>query len=48
MRHESLLARNPRMALQVKNAARLEDDQRQAAKDRAAAIRRGEVVAVDA
>lgn len=43
MRHEAMLARNPRMALQVKNVARLSDAQRQAVNKRAAAIRRGEV-----
>ena len=43
MRHEALLARNPRMALQVKNVARLNDAQKQAVLERAAAIRRGEV-----
>lgn len=43
MRHEATLARNPRMALQVKNVARLTDAQKQAVIDRAAAIRRGEV-----
>jgi deoxyribodipyrimidine photolyase-related protein len=43
MRHEATLAANPRMALQVKNLARLTDAQRQAVKERAAAIRRGEV-----
>jgi deoxyribodipyrimidine photolyase-related protein len=43
MRHEAALARNPRMALQVKNVARLTDAQRQAVNERAAAIRRGEV-----
>lgn len=43
LRHEALLARNPRMALQVKNAARLSDEQRRAVTERAAAIRRGEV-----
>ena len=43
MRHESMLARNPRMALQVKNVARLTDAQKQAVVERAAAIRRGEV-----
>jgi deoxyribodipyrimidine photolyase-related protein len=43
MRHEATLARNPRMALQVKNAARMTDAQRQAVSERAAAIRRGEV-----
>ena len=43
MRHEALLAKNPRMALQVKNLARLNDDQRDAVRARAGAIRRGEV-----
>jgi deoxyribodipyrimidine photolyase-related protein len=43
MRHEPLLAKNARMALQVKNAARLSDAQRQAVKLRAGAIRGGEV-----
>ncbi len=43
MRHEAALAANPRMALQVKNVARLNDGQRQAIRERAAAIRRGEV-----
>ena len=43
MRHEAALAKNPRMALQVKNAARLTDVQRQAVNERAAAIRRGDV-----
>ena len=43
MRHEATLAKNPRMALQVKNVARLTDAQKQAVDERAAAIRRGEV-----
>jgi len=43
MRHEALLARNPRMALQVKNVARLSHEQRQAVHERAADIRRGAV-----
>jgi deoxyribodipyrimidine photolyase-related protein len=43
LRHAELLAKNPRMALQVKNATRLTDEQRQAVGARAAAIRRGEV-----
>jgi deoxyribodipyrimidine photolyase-related protein len=43
MRHEAMLARNPRMALQVKNVARLTEAQRQAVNERAAAIRSGEV-----
>jgi deoxyribodipyrimidine photolyase-related protein len=43
LRHETLLAANPRMALQVKNVARLNDGEKQAVRERAAAIRRGEV-----
>jgi deoxyribodipyrimidine photolyase-related protein len=43
MRHEAVLAGNPRMALQVKNVARLTAAQKQAVAERAAAIRRGEV-----
>jgi deoxyribodipyrimidine photolyase-related protein len=43
MRHESLLARNPRMALQVKNLARLSPAEREAVAQRAGAVRRGEV-----
>jgi deoxyribodipyrimidine photolyase-related protein len=43
MRHEMLLAKNARMALQVKNVARLSDAERQAVQQRAEAIRRGEV-----
>jgi deoxyribodipyrimidine photolyase-related protein len=43
MRHEPRLAKNPRMALQVRNLARLSDVQRQAIVLRADAIRRGEV-----
>ncbi len=43
MRHESTMAKNPRMALQVKNVARLTDVQKQAVSQRAASIRRGEV-----
>jgi deoxyribodipyrimidine photolyase-related protein len=46
MRHETALAKNPRMALQVKNLARLTVVQKQEVNDRAAAIRRGEVGAV--
>ena len=48
MRHQAMLAVNPRMALQVKNLARLTDAQTLAIKDRAAAIRRGEVGLPDA
>jgi deoxyribodipyrimidine photolyase-related protein len=43
LRHESLLAHNPRMALQVKNLSRLGDADRRAVALRATAIRRGEV-----
>ena len=48
MRHQAMLAANPRMALQVKNLARLTDAQTLAIKDRAAAIRRGKVGVPDA
>jgi deoxyribodipyrimidine photolyase-related protein len=47
MRHEALLAKNPRMALQVKNLARVSTEERQQVAARAAAIRRGEVGACD-
>ncbi|GAC1531898.1 MAG: cryptochrome/photolyase family protein [Ramlibacter sp.] len=43
MRHQSLLATNQRMALQVKNMVRMSDAERRAVVARAAAIRRGEV-----
>lgn len=43
MRHEATLAANPRMALQVKNVARLDAAQKQAIRERAAAIRSGAV-----
>ncbi len=43
MRHEAALARNPRMALQVKNLARLSEEQKQAVSERAASIRCGQV-----
>jgi deoxyribodipyrimidine photolyase-related protein len=43
MRHEKLLAGNARMALQVKNAARLSPAEREAVAQRADAIRRGRV-----
>jgi deoxyribodipyrimidine photolyase-related protein len=43
MRHQAALIRNPRMALQVKNVARLDESQKQAIRERASAIRRGEV-----
>ncbi|MEN9630787.1 MAG: hypothetical protein RJA10_4015, partial [Pseudomonadota bacterium] len=41
MRHEARLAANPRMALQVKNVARLDPAERQASQQRADAIRQG-------
>jgi deoxyribodipyrimidine photolyase-related protein len=43
MRHSARLEKHPRMALQVKNLARLSDAQKQSVVDRAGAIRRGEV-----
>lgn len=43
LRHEAMLARNPRIALQVKNLARLDDAERSAIRARAAAIRSGAV-----
>jgi deoxyribodipyrimidine photolyase-related protein len=46
MRHETLLAANQRMSLQVKNLARLSPGSRAAIALRAAAIRRGEVGAL--
>lgn len=42
-RHEGRLAKNPRMALQVRNLARIAPAERQAIVERAGAIRRGEV-----
>jgi deoxyribodipyrimidine photolyase-related protein len=48
LRHETTLAGNARMALQVKNLARLGEADRAAIRDRSAAIRRGEVGAVHA
>jgi deoxyribodipyrimidine photolyase-related protein len=43
MRHQPLLSKNARMALQVKNIERMTDSQREAVTQRADAIRRGEV-----
>lgn len=43
MRHETVLAKNPRMAVQVKNLARLTAQQKRDVNERAAAIRRSEV-----
>jgi len=43
MRHESLLSRNARMSLQVKNVARMSPDQRQAVTQRTQAILAGQV-----
>jgi deoxyribodipyrimidine photolyase-related protein len=48
MRHEARLAKNPRMALQVKNLARLSAAQKQSIADRAGAIRRAEVSMAEA
>ncbi|MBQ0929908.1 cryptochrome/photolyase family protein [Ideonella sp. 4Y16] len=42
-RHQALLARNPRMSLQVKNLARLTAAERDAVRQRADAIRAGQV-----
>ena len=42
MKHAATLASNPRMALQVKNLARLDDAQKQAIRQRAASLRGGE------
>jgi deoxyribodipyrimidine photolyase-related protein len=42
MTHEARFAKHPRMALQVKNVARLAADERAAISSRAAAVRRGE------
>ena len=43
MRHETLLAKNARMALQVKNVARMTESEKQAVLLRAEEIRRGDV-----
>ena len=43
MRHETRMAANPRMALQVKNVARLGDAEKQSIRERATAIRSGAV-----
>ena len=43
MRHETALKAHPRMALQVRNLGRLSDAQKIAVRERAVAIRRGEV-----
>lgn len=47
VRHEAMLLQEPRMALKVKGLARTNAAQRQAVGERAAAIRRGEIGAVD-
>jgi len=39
LRHEPLMARHPRMALQARNVSRLSADERQAVRDQAAALR---------
>jgi deoxyribodipyrimidine photolyase-related protein len=43
MRHETLLKQNPRMAMQLKNVARLSPEQREAVTQRAQAILAGTV-----
>ncbi|HET9978418.1 MAG TPA: cryptochrome/photolyase family protein, partial [Burkholderiaceae bacterium] len=43
MRHEAMLAQNPRTVMQVKNLARVGADERQRIAERAAAIRAGKV-----
>jgi deoxyribodipyrimidine photolyase-related protein len=43
MRHEKLLAGNARMALQVKNVARMSEAERESVVRRADAIRQGRV-----
>ncbi len=43
MRHQPLLSKNARMALQVKNVERMTDSQREAVTQRADAIRRGDL-----
>jgi deoxyribodipyrimidine photolyase-related protein len=43
MRHEALLAGNPRTVMQTRNLARVGEAERAAIRERAAAIRRGEV-----
>ncbi len=43
IRHEPLLAKNPRMALQLKNLARIDPAERQAITERAAAVRSGDI-----
>ncbi len=43
LRHKTLLAANPRTALQVRNLTRLTAPEREAVQTRAAAIRRGEI-----
>ena len=42
-RHETMLAKNPRTVMQVRNLARMSADERRRIAERAAAIRRGEV-----
>ena len=43
LRHDTVLAKNPRTVMQVRNLARLSDAQKRAVTDRAAAIRAGDV-----
>ena len=42
-RHETMLAKNPRTVMQVRNLARVPAEERSRISERAAAIRRGEV-----
>ena len=43
MRHEAMLSKNNRMSLQVRNLIRLSEEEKQAVKERAEVIRRGDV-----
>jgi deoxyribodipyrimidine photolyase-related protein len=43
LRHETMLAKNPRTVMQVKNLARVGDDERRRIRERASAIRQGKV-----
>jgi deoxyribodipyrimidine photolyase-related protein len=43
LRHEAMLAKNPRTVMQVKNLARVDNDERRRIRERALAIRQGRV-----
>jgi deoxyribodipyrimidine photolyase-related protein len=45
IRHDTVLAANPRMALQVKNVARMSDLEKQAVQQQAASVRHGQLTA---